>query len=30
MDVHALEYLLMIAETGSVSAAAEQAHLSQP
>ena len=30
MDVHALEYLLLIAETGSVSAAAEKAHLSQP
>lgn len=30
MDVHALEYLLLIAETGSLSEAAEKAHLSQP
>ena len=30
MDVHALEYLLLIAETGSLSDAAEKAHLSQP
>lgn len=30
MDVHALEYLLLIAETGSLSEAADQAHLSQP
>ena len=30
MDVHALEYLQLIAETGSVSAAAEKANLSQP
>ena len=30
MYVHALEYLLLIAETGSLSEAAEKAHLSQP
>lgn len=30
MDVHALEYLLLIAETGNLSEAAEKAHVSQP